>query len=119
MLDERWTKLIPRSRQDANVPPCNDVIGITSAHAGTKPPVRAPPDYPPIVTRSCTLRGRPTDAPLKNAPLSRYLRSKTLSMYSCGRMSARPAANAYPALALTMKLGSTCVDLLKSKRPVP
>ncbi len=29
--------------------------------------------YPPILSRTCTLRGRPTDGPLKNAPFSRYL----------------------------------------------
>src|SRR2546422_11185059 len=87
--------------------------------------MRGPPPPPcnlphaPRVTLNCRLRGLPTDAPLKNAPFIRYLRSNTLSTYSCGRTIARPTANEYPALALTMKFGSTWVCLLKSNRPRP
>ena len=35
--------------------------------------------YAPMFIRSCTLRGRPNDAPLKNAPFSRYCLSNTFS----------------------------------------
>src|SRR2546430_168218 len=75
--------------------------------------------YSPTFIRSCTVRGRPTDAPLKNAPLSRYFLSKTLSTYNCGRSTTPPATRVYPALAFRMKLGSTLIDLLKSNNPVP
>src|SRR5207244_12946539 len=38
----------------------------------------------PMLTRSWMLRGRPNDAPLKNAPLSRYCLSSTFSTNNTG-----------------------------------
>ena len=72
-----------------------------------------------MFTRSCTLRGRPTDAPLKKAPFSKYLWSNTFSTYTWGRRTLFPTTRVYPALAPTTKLGLTLIDRLKAKSPVP
>ena len=48
-----------------------------------------------MLTRNCTLRGLPTDAPLKNAPFRRYGWSNAFSMYTWGRRTTLPAVNAY------------------------
>src|SRR5205807_506875 len=48
----------------------------------------------PMLTRTCTLRGLPNDAPLKNAPFSRYRWSNAFSRYTCGRTTIWPSANA-------------------------
>src|SRR5437660_1575981 len=48
---------------------------------------------PPMLTRSCTLRGLPSDAPLKNGPFSAYLLSNRFSIYTCGRITVAPTAN--------------------------
>src|SRR2546430_7195551 len=48
----------------------------------------------PMLTRTCTLRGLPNDAPLKNAPFSRYRWSNAFSTYTCGRTTIWPSANA-------------------------
>src|SRR6266851_5175942 len=82
-----------------------------------RPGVSVPP-HTPILTRTWTLRGRPTDAPLKNAPFNGYFLSNTLSTYTWGRNTVFPTTNAYPALALRTKLGSTWFFLLKAKRPL-
>src|SRR5437763_2097035 len=48
----------------------------------------------PMLTRTCTLRGLPNDAPLKNAPFSRYRWSNAFSRYTCGRTTIWPSAKA-------------------------
>src|SRR6266550_958593 len=104
----------------ASVSLCNTADpDLASAHAGCPPACVLDPAQVPILTRSCRLRGRPTDAPLKNAPLSKYFLLNTLSTYNCGRTIALPTANEYPTLALTMTFGSTWMFLLKSNRPRP
>ena|SRR5437870_672068 len=47
----------------------------------------------PMLTRNCTLRGLPSDAPLKNGPFSAYLLSNRFSIYTCGRITVAPTAN--------------------------
>ena len=58
-----------------------------------RPGVSVPP-HTPILTRTWTLRGRPTDAPLKNAPFKAYFLSNTLSTYTWGRSTVFPTTNA-------------------------
>jgi len=69
-----------------------------------------------ILTRSCQAASRPTDAPLKKAPSAGICDRIRCRRTTAGERS-RCEANEYPTLAFTMKLGSTCVDLLKSNRP--
>src|SRR2546430_5347524 len=83
------------------------------------PSLPGPRAYSPTFIRSCTVRGRPSDAPLKNAPFSRYFLSNTLSMYTWGRTTVPPNAKVYPTLPFRMKFGPTWCSLLKSSRPVP
>jgi len=63
--------------------------------------------YTPKFARSWIERGLPTEAPLKNAPFSRYLRSKMLSTNSSNRSAVDPSGTVNPALALVIKFDET------------